>query len=106
MTEHEHKCECGHEGCDCENERDYVEIYGEDGKIVKCEIYDVVDFEEKTYALLLPFDEDESDEDSEVIVMEYVEEGDEGYFQNIEDEAEFKRVCEYIENLDDEDEEE
>jgi hypothetical protein len=38
--------------------------------------------------------------------MEYIEEGDEGYFQNIEDEAEFKRVCEYIENLDDEDEEE
>lgn len=88
-------------------EQNFVEIYWEDGTTVKCEIYDVIDFEEKTYALLLPLESDEDDEDSEVIVMQYVEEGDdEGYFQNIEDEAEFNRVCEYIQSLDDEEEEE
>lgn len=86
-----------------ENQEQFVEIYGEDGQVVKCEIYDVVDFEDKTYALLLPVGEEDEEE---VIVMEYVEEGDDGYFQNIEDEAEFQRVCEYIESLDDEDEEE
>lgn len=85
-----------------ETEQQYVEIYDEDGNIIKCEIYDIVDFEQKTYALLLPLTEDENDEDSEVIVMQYVEEGDEGYFQNIEDENEFKRVCEYIESLNEE----
>ena len=88
-----------------EMEQQFVEIYGEDGKIVKCEIYDVIDFEEKTYALLLPVDEDESDEDAEVIVMEYIEEGEEGYFQNIDDEVEFQRVCAYIESLEDDEEE-
>ncbi len=88
-----------------ELEQQFVEIYGEDGKIVKCEIYDVVDFEEKTYALLLPVGEDEEDDDAEVIVMEYIEEGEDGYFQNIEDEAEFQRVCAYIESLEDEEEE-
>lgn len=88
-----------------EMEQQFVEIYGEDGKIVKCEIYDVIDFEEKTYALLLPVEEDESDEDAEVIVMEYIEEGEEGYFQNIDDEAEFQRVCAYIESLEDDEEE-
>ena len=88
-----------------EMEQQFVEIYGEDGKIVKCEIYDVIDFEEKTYALLLPVNEDESDEDAEVIVMEYIEEGEEGYFQNIDDEAEFQRVCAYIESLEDDEEE-
>ena len=36
-----------------EMEQQFVEIYGEDGQIVKCEIYDVIDFEDKTYALLL-----------------------------------------------------
>ena len=88
-------------------EQNFVEIYWEDGTTVKCEIYDVIDFEEKTYALLLPLETDEDDEDSEVIVMQYVEEGeDEGYFQNIEDEAEFNRVCEYIQSLEDEEEEE
>ena len=89
-----------------ELEQNYVEICDEDGVVTKCEIYDVIDYENKTYALLLPLNEDENDEDAEVIVMEYIEEGEEGYFQNIEDEAEFQRVCEYIESLDDEEEEE
>ncbi len=85
-----------------ETELQYVEIYDEDGNVIKCEIYDIVDFDEKTYALLLPLTEDENDEDSEVIVMQYVEEGDEGYFQNIDNDEEFKRVCEYIESLSEE----
>ena len=72
-----------------EEEQNYVEILDEEGNVTKCEIYDVIDFEGKTYAMLLPMDEDESNEDSEVIVMEYVEEGDDGYFQNIEDDNEF-----------------
>ena len=40
--------------------------------------------------------------------MEYVEEGEgeEGYFQSIEDEDEFNRVCNYIESLEDEEDEE
>ena len=88
-----------------ETEQQYVEIYSDDGQIIKCEIYDIVDFEDKTYAMLLPLSEDENDENSEVIVMEYVEDGDDGYFQNIEDDTEFRRVCEYIESLDDEEEE-
>lgn len=89
-----------------ELEQQYVEIVGEDGTTEKCEIYDVIDFEEKTYALLLPLSEDENGEEAEVIVMEYIEESeDDGYFQNIEDEAEFQRVCAYIESLEDEEEE-
>lgn len=89
-----------------ELEQNYVEIIGDDGKMMKCEIYDVIDFEEKTYALLLPIGEDEQDDDAEVILMEYVEEGEDGYFQNIEDDAEFERVCAYVESLEDEDEDE
>ena len=84
----------------------FIEIYDADNNIVKCEIYDVIDFEDKTYAMLLPLDADENDDDAEVIVMEYIEEGDEAYFKNVEDEEEFKRVCEYIESLEDEYEDE
>lgn len=89
-----------------EQEQDYVEILMDDGVVVKCEVYDVIDFEGKTYALLLPFGESEEDDDSEVIVMEYVEEGDEGYFQNIDDEKQFQKVCDYIQSLESEDDEE
>ncbi len=88
-----------------DEEQNYVEILDEEGNVTKCEIYDVVDMDGKTYAMLLPLSEDENDDDSEVIVMEYIEEGDDGYFQNIESDEEFQKVCAYIQSLDDEDEE-
>ena len=85
-------------------EQNFVELCDEDGVVTKCEVYDVVDFEEKTYALLLPL-EDEQEDDPELILLEYIEDGDECYFQNIDDEDEFERVSEYIESLVDEVEE-
>ena len=85
-------------------EQNFVELCDEEGNVTKCEVYDIVDFEGKTYAMLLPLDE-ENEEDPELIVLEYIEEGDECYFQNIDDEDEFDRVCEYIESLADEVEE-
>lgn len=86
-----------------ELESNLVELADEDGNVTQCEIYDVVDFEGKTYVMLLP--QEEGVEDPEIIVMEYIEEGEEGFFQNIDDEEEFNRVCEYIESLADEVEE-
>ena len=86
-----------------ELESNLVNLEDEDGNVTQCEIYDVVDFEGKTYVMLLP--QEEGDEDPEIIVMEYIEEGEEGFFQNIDDEEEFDRVCEYIESLADEVEE-
>ena len=80
-----------------EEEKNIVEIMDEDGVAVQCEVYDVIEFEDKSYALLLPLDED--DEDAELIVLEYIEEGDECYFQSIDDEEEFNKVCEYIQNI-------
>lgn len=38
--------------------------------------------------------------------MRYTEEGEESYFETIDDDDEFERVSEYIENLDTEDEDE
>ncbi len=86
-------------------ELQYVEVLWEDGSVIKCEIYDVIDFEEKTYALLIPLGEE--DEDTEVIVMEYVEDDeDNAHFQTIEDEKEFNRVCDYVKSLEEEYEDE
>ena len=88
-----------------ELEQQYVEVLWEDGSVVKCEIYDVIDFENKTYALLIPYGEE--DEDTEVIVMEYVEDDeDNAHFQTIDDEAEFNRVCTYVQELEEEYDEE
>jgi uncharacterized protein YrzB (UPF0473 family) len=85
-------------------EQQIVEVLWEDGSVIKCEIYDVIDFEDKTYALLLPLEEEESeDEDAEMIVMQYVEDDEESaHFETIDDEDEFNRVCEYVQSLEDE----
>lgn len=88
-----------------DEELNYVELSDEDGNVTKCEVYDVIDFEGKTYAMLLPL-EDENEEEAELIVLEYIEEGEEGSFRSIDDEEEFNRVCEYIESLEDEEEDE
>lgn len=82
-------------------ELNLVELCDEDGNVTNCEIYDVIEFEGKTYAMLLPV-ENSSEEDPELIVLEYIEEGEEGSFISIEDEDEFNRVCDYIESLADE----
>ena len=87
-----------------DEEMNLVELADEEGNITSCEIYDIVEFEGKTYAMLLPVS-DESTEEPELIVLEYIEEGEEGTFVSIEDEDEFNRVCDYIESLMDEVEE-
>jgi hypothetical protein len=86
------------------DEENIIEITDDDGTVIKCELYDIVEFEDKQYALLVEADTD--DEEPEVVLMRYTEEGEEVFFETIEDDDEFERVQEYIESLEDEVEEE
>lgn len=81
-----------------------IEIIDDDGTTIKCELYDIVEFDGKQYAVLA--EKDSEDEDPELVLMRYTEEGEESYFETIDDDDEFERVSEYIENLDTEDEDE
>ena len=54
-----------------EEELNLVELSDEEGNVTSCEIYDIVEFEGKTYAMLLPVEESEA-EDPELIVLEYI----------------------------------
>ena len=81
-----------------------IEIIDDDGTIIKCELYDIVEFDGKQYAVLA--EKDSEDEEPELVLMRYTEEGEESYFETIDDDDEFERVSEYIENLDTEDEDE
>lgn len=80
-----------------------IEIIDDDGTTIKCELYDIVEFDGKQYAVLA--EKDSEDEEPELVLMRYTEEGEESYFETIDDD-EFERVSEYIENLDTEDEDE
>ncbi len=81
-----------------------IEIIDDDGTTIKCELYDIVEFDGKQYAVLA--EKDSEEEEPELVLMRYTEEGEESYFETIDDDDEFERVSEYIENLDTEDEDE
>ena len=81
-----------------------IEIIDDDGTTIKCELYDIVEFDGKQYAVLA--EKDSEDEEPELVLMRYTEEGEESYFETNDDDDEFERVSEYIENLDTEDEDE
>lgn len=90
-----------------EEEKQLIETVDEDGKVVNFELFDIVEFEDKEYALLLPAGEENEDSDveTEVVLMRLTKDGEDYLFEAIEDDEEFNKVSEYIENMDEDDEE-
>lgn len=84
-----------------EEERHVIETIDENGNVVKFELFDIVDFNEKEYALLIPA-ESKDPEEEEVVLMRLTKEEDEYLFEAIEDDDEFEKVSTYIESLGDE----
>lgn len=87
------------------NEDNIIETIDEDGEVIKFELFDVIEFEEKEYALLLPVgvDVDEDSDESEMVLMRLVKDGEDYSFETIDDEEEFERVSDYLESIEDED---
>lgn len=84
-------------------EKQIIETVDEEGKAVNFELFDIVEFEEKEYALLLPADSD--NDDDEVVLMRLTKDGEDYLFEAIESDEEFDKVAEYIENLAEEEDE-
>jgi uncharacterized protein YrzB (UPF0473 family) len=82
-----------------EEESQLIETIDEEGNVVKFELFDIIEFETKEYALLLPAEQTEEITD-EVVLMRLTKEGEEYLFEAIEDDEEFNKVSEYIESLD------
>lgn len=85
-----------------EEEKQLIETVDEEGNVINFELFDIVEFEEKEYALLLP--EGEKVEDTEIILMRLTKDGEDYLFEAIDSDEEFDKVADYIENLDVEDE--
>jgi len=86
-------------------EKQLIETVDDNGNVVNFELFDIVEFEEKEYALLLPTECDEV-EDDEVVLMRLTKDGEDYLFEAIDDDEEFDKVSEYIENMDVEEDEE
>jgi uncharacterized protein YrzB (UPF0473 family) len=87
---------------DIEDKDNLVETIDEDGNVIVFKLFDIMEFENKEYALLLPNDQDESDVDTEIVIMRLIKENDEYSFETIDDDDEFNRVRTYLEDLDEE----
>lgn len=75
-----------------------IETIDDEGNIVNFELYDIIEFEGKEYALLMP----SKTEEDEIVLMQLEKDGDDFLFKAIEDDDEFEKVSEYIESLDEE----
>ncbi|MBR1424942.1 DUF1292 domain-containing protein [bacterium] len=87
-----------------EAENNIIEIIDDNENVIKCELYDIIDFEDRQYALLLEIGTNE--EEPELVIMRYVEENEEAFFETIDDDEEFEKVSNYIETLEEEEIEE
>lgn len=84
---------------------DLIETFDENGNKVTFELLDIVAVDDVEYALLLPTDADENEDESEVLLMRLKKDGEEYSFEAIDDDEEFNKVAAYIEELEDEIEE-
>jgi len=84
-----------------EEENNLIELTDEDGNVIKCALYDIIDFEGKQYAILADMSQSEGDM-YDTIIVTYTEEDGTSYFETIEDDEEFDRVSEYVDKILDE----
>lgn len=94
MSKHEHNHD--------ENEEQLIETIDDEGNVINFELIDIVEMDGQEYGLLLPKEEnDDSEEEKEVVLMRLTKEGEEYIFEMIEDDAEFNKVVDYIDTLED-----
>ncbi|MDO4863015.1 MAG: DUF1292 domain-containing protein [Ruminococcus sp.] len=73
-----------------EDDENYITLTDDDGNEVSFEILDTVEYKERVFAVLLPFDE----EDDGIVILEIIEGDDEDYddFVSVEDDALLEEV--------------
>jgi len=88
------------------DDENIIETVDEEGNPIKFQLFDIIEYNDQEYAMLLPYDEEDEDDDPEIVLMKLVADGDDEYsFETIDDEKEFEAVAEYIANIEDEVEE-
>ena len=82
-----------------------IETVDENGNVITFELFDIVEVDDQEYALLLPTDAQAGEED-ELVLMRLTKDGEDYLFETIDDDEEFNKVAEYVENLADEEDDE
>lgn len=102
---HEHDEHCNCENHANEEEMEWFEVEDEDGKVHRFLLEAVVELDEKSYAIMVPEDELESDDPSlAIFLLDTDEEGNEVLYGVDDEEA--QRVLEALDELEEEGEDE
>lgn len=88
-----------------EQETNWVTLVDEEGKEHRFNLLNIVEVEEVKYAVMVPELQTEEDEEAVIFRLETDEEGEEVLI-DIEDDDEFAKVCEVLDSMYAEDEDE
>jgi uncharacterized protein YrzB (UPF0473 family) len=80
-------------------ERETITLYDENGQETEFEVLGVVSVEENDYAILLPLDEEEEEEDNAYIFRIDTDENGEELLTEVENDEEFQKVKEAWETI-------
>lgn len=90
MSEHNHDCNCGHEGCNCQNEEVTVTLTLDNDEELECVVLTIYEAGGQEYIALLPIDEDEENVEGDIFIYRYSEVDGEPTLDNIEDDEEYE----------------
>ena len=81
------------------NQPRIIEMIDNEGAQVKAELYDIVECEGQKYALLMPVQEEDGEDQPSLAVMRLMQDGDQYYIEEIETDEEFDRVAAFLHSM-------
>jgi hypothetical protein len=83
-----------------------IETVDEDGNKFKFELHEIINYDDKMYAVLEAVDMPEDEEEEEIVIMRVTQDGEDDYtLEYIDSDEEFENVKNYIMELEEEVEE-
>ena len=79
-----------------EKKNPVIEMVDNNGNTVHAELYDIFEFENRKYALLVPIDDEKVEGQQSIAVMRLMEDGDSYYIEEIPTDEEFNRIAAYL----------
>ena len=90
-----------------EETTDLVTLVDEEGNEHQFELIDVIEVDERRYAIMTPVEEDDSAEEGEAYIFRLeTDENGEEILVDVDDEDEFDRVCAALDELDEDSDDE
>lgn len=75
-----------------------IDMTDNNGNQIQAELYEIFEFENQKYALLLPLTQENEEEVQNLAVMRLNQEGEQYFIEEIESDLEYARVVEFLQS--------